>query len=168
MAPQLQTRRACISEVRRARRSVMSTLAAEVATRTEAGRLAVDERRIVRHAFTFLYVAFIVAPVVAGLDKFFNALVSWEQYLAPAVVSALPVAPHTFMVLIGVVEIIAGVLVLWRPAVGGYVVALWLWGIIGNLLLGRSHYDIALRDLGLSLGALALAQLGRLSLGSSR
>ncbi len=71
----------------------------------------------------------------------------------------LPVAPHTFMMAVGVVEIIAALVVAARPSIGGYVVAAWLWGIIVNLLLSRGYYDIALRDFGLSLGALALANL---------
>jgi len=110
-----------------------------------------------------LYAAFILAPIVAGLDKFFDILANWDQYLAPTVASSLPIMPHTFMMIVGTIEIIAGLLVFWWPSVGGYIVAVWLWGIILNLLLGRGHYDIALRDFGLSLGALALAQLGRLS-----
>ena len=99
------------------------------------------------------------APIVAGLDKFTDIIVQWEQYLTPPVAHMLPVAPETFMRVSGVVEIAAGLLVAFRPAIGGYVVALWLWGIIVNLLLGAGYYDIALRDLGLSLGALALARL---------
>jgi hypothetical protein len=87
-------------------------------------------------------------------------LVDWDRYLSPGIAGILPLAPHTFMQAIGVVEIVAGLLVAWRPAIGGYVVALWLWGIILNLLLGHGYYDIALRDFGLSLGALALARLG--------
>lgn len=111
-------------------------------------------------AYWLLYIALIVAPIVAGLDKFTHLLVDWDQYLAPAVAGMLPVHGHVFMQMVGVIEIVAGLLVAWRPAIGGYVVAVWLWGIILNLLLGRGYYDIALRDLGLSLGALALARLG--------
>lgn len=110
-------------------------------------------------AYWLLYVGFIVAPLVAGLDKFTHLLTDWDQYLAPTIANLLPVAPHTFMLVVGVIEIVAGLLVAWRPAIGGYVVALWLWGIIVNLLLIPGYYDIALRDLGLSLGALALARL---------
>ena len=118
---------------------------------------AVPERA--RQAFRILYVGFIVAPVLAGLDKFFNLLVDWEQYLAPVVTDVLPVSARTIMLVVGVVEIAAGVLVALRPRIGGYVVAVWLWAIIVNLLVAGDYFDIALRDLGLSFGALALAWL---------
>jgi hypothetical protein len=112
-----------------------------------------------RQAFRILQVGFIVAPVLFGLDKFFEVLVDWDRYLAPAVTDALPVSGHTVMLAVGVVEIAAGVLVALRPRIGGYVVAVWLWVIIVNLLVVGDYFDIALRDFGLSLGALALARL---------
>ncbi len=95
------------------------------------------------------------------MDKFFHLLVNWDQYLAPAIANALPVAPHTFMLAVGVIEIIAGLIVATKPYYGGYLVTLWLWGIIVNLLIAGSYFDIALRDFGLSLGASALARLSR-------
>ena len=112
-----------------------------------------------RQAFRILQVGFIVAPILFGLDKFFEVLVDWDRYLAPAVTDALPVSGHTVMLAVGVVEIAAGVLVALRPRIGGYVVAVWLWVIIVNLLVVGDYLDIALRDFGLSLGALALARL---------
>jgi hypothetical protein len=112
-----------------------------------------------QQAYQILHVAFIIAPVIAGLDKFTHLLVDWDKYLAPSVANLLPVDAHTFMLAVGVIEIVAGLLVAVAPRIGGYVVMLWLWGIIGNLLMMRSYYDIALRDFGLSLGALALARL---------
>jgi hypothetical protein len=108
-----------------------------------------------------LHVGFAVLPVVAGLDKFFHLLVDWNQYLAPQATQLLPVTVQTFMMVVGVIEIAAGLLVAFRPQIGAYVVALWLWGIIVNLLLIHGYYDIALRDFGLSFGALALARLSR-------
>jgi hypothetical protein len=114
-----------------------------------------------RHAFRLLYVGFIIAPIVAGLDKFTHLLVNWDQYLAPTIAGLLPIPPATLMLAIGVVEVVAGILVAVKPSVGGLIVALWLWGIIVNLLLIPAYFDIALRDFGLSLGALALARLGR-------
>ena len=97
--------------------------------------------------------------MLAGLDKFFDVLVDWDRYLAPVVTDVLPVSAHTVMVVVGVVEIAAGVLVALRPRIGGYVVAVWLWAVIVNLLVAGDYFDVALRELGLSLGALALARL---------
>ena len=110
-------------------------------------------------AYTILKFGFTIAPIIAGLDKFFNLLVDWTQYLTPLVPTWTGVAPATFMMVVGVVEVIAGVLVAVRPKFGALVVAAWLWGIILNLLLVPGYYDVALRDVGLSFGALALARL---------
>jgi hypothetical protein len=110
-------------------------------------------------AYQILHLAFTVAPLIAGADKFFHFLVNWDQYLAPVVARMLPVSAHTFMLGVGVVEIVAGLLVAFMPAIGGLVVGAWLCGIIVNLLLIPGYYDIALRDLGLALGAFALARL---------
>jgi uncharacterized membrane protein HdeD (DUF308 family) len=112
-------------------------------------------------AYLILLAGFAALPVIAGLDKFFHALVNWDMYLAPRVESILPVSGHTFMLAVGVIEIAAGLLVAFRPRVGAYVVGAWLGGIIVNLLLAGTFYDIALRDLGLAIGALALARLSR-------
>jgi hypothetical protein len=112
-----------------------------------------------RQALAILRIAYVAAPLAAGLDKFFNVLVDWDKYLAPKLFRS-PRKRRRFMRAVGVVEIAAGALVAARPRLGGYVVAGWLGGIIGNLLLGRRDYDVALRDLGLALGALAMAQLG--------
>jgi hypothetical protein len=112
-------------------------------------------------AYVILYAGFIALPILAGADKFFHFLVNWDQYLAPAFAGLLPasVTPHMFMLAVGVVEIVAGLVVAAKPGIGAYVVALWLWGIIVNLLMIPGYYDVALRDFGLSLGALALARL---------
>jgi hypothetical protein len=112
-------------------------------------------------AFLMLYAGFTALPILAGLDKFAHVLVNWDLYLAPRVAELLPVSGHNFMLAVGVIEIAAGVLVFAWPRVGALVVALWLWGIIVNLLLVPGYYDIALRDFGLSLGALALFRLAR-------
>ena len=94
-----------------------------------------------------------------GLDKFFNVLTHWERYLAPTINDLVPGTAHQAMLMVGVVEIAAGLLVAIRPRIGGYVVAAWLAGIIINLLLIPGFYDIALRDFGLFVAALALARL---------
>jgi hypothetical protein len=110
-------------------------------------------------AYQILHFGFVVAPILAGADKFTHFLVDWTIYLAPVVTDIVPLAPQAFLYVVGIVEILAGLLVLAAPRIGGYVVALWLWGIIVNLLLLQNYYDIALRDFGLSLGALALSRL---------
>lgn len=110
-------------------------------------------------AYQILHLAFVVAPVVAGADKFFHFLVNWDQYLSPIVTRMLPVSGHTFMLGVGLVEIAAGLLVAFMPVVGGWVVGAWLCGIILNLLSIPGYFDVALRDLGLALGAFALARL---------
>jgi hypothetical protein len=102
---------------------------------------------------------FTVAPIVAGLDKFLGLLTDWDKYLAPGISSALGIAPHTFMLIVGAVEVVAGLVVAFRPRFGGYLVAAWLVGIMGNLVMTGGYLDLVLRDLGLCLGALALAKL---------
>ncbi len=109
-------------------------------------------------AYQILRIGFTVAPILFGLDKFFDLMVDWDKYLAPWIVRIVGNA-HSFMLFVGVVEIIAGLVAALRPRWGGYIVALWLLGIIVNLLTYSGFYDIALRDFGLLLGALALARL---------
>ena len=110
-------------------------------------------------AFLILRTAFTVAPILFGADKFFHLMVNWDKYLAPALSDPLPFTTHQLMYAVGVVEILAGVIVAIHPRLGAPVVALWLAGIIVNLLLIPGFYDVALRDFGLFLAALALARL---------
>ncbi len=110
-------------------------------------------------AFVLLRTVFTVAPILFGLDKFFNLMVDWEQYLAPWIDDIVPGDAGQAMLVVGVIEIVAGILVALRPAIGGYVVAAWLLGIIINLVTMGEYYDIALRDFGLLVAALALARL---------
>jgi hypothetical protein len=110
-------------------------------------------------AYQILHLGFTVLPLLAGLDKFFEVLADWDRYLAPLFPQMLGLSPETFMAGVGIVEIVAGLVVFFKPRLGGYLVMLWLWGIILNLLLIPGYYDIALRDFGLSLGALSLARL---------
>ena len=111
--------------------------------------------------FTLLRIGFTVAPILFGLDKFFNWTVDWTQYLAPWINDIVPGSAQDFMYFVGVVEIIAGVTVLLVPWIGGFLVAGWLGGIVINLLTANppEYYDIALRDFGLFLAALALGRL---------
>ena len=110
-------------------------------------------------AFLILRTAFTVAPILFGLDKFFNVMTDWPKYLAGQLNDLIPGSAHQAMLMVGVIEIVAGLLVLWRPRIGAYVVALWLAGIIVNLLVLGGYGDVALRDFGLLLAALALARL---------
>lgn len=113
----------------------------------------------VYQAYTILLIGFTIAPIVAGADKFASILTDWTRYLAPVFPALIGVSAATFMRAVGAIEIIAGIVVAAKPSIGGYVVAAWLVGIIVNLLVLHGFYDIALRDLGLALGALALARL---------
>jgi hypothetical protein len=112
-----------------------------------------------QRAFWLLRIGFTVAPILFGLDKFAHVLVNWDKYLAPEFTDLFNAQAHTLMYAVGIIEIVAGLVVAVRPRVGGYLVAAWLAGIIVNLLMLGDFYDIALRDFGLLIGALALAQL---------
>ena len=102
--------------------------------------------------------AFTVAPIAFGLDKFFNVMVDWPQYLAPWINDIAPGSGQDLMYLVGAVEIVAGILVAIKPRYGAYVVAAWLAGIILNLLTASGYYDVAMRDFVLMIGALTLAR----------
>jgi hypothetical protein len=112
-------------------------------------------------AFMILRLGFVVAPIIAGADKFFHFLVNWDQYLPAFTNNLLGGRGHQFMYAVGVIEIIAGLGVLFKPKYFAYVVAAWLALIIVNLLLIPGYFDVALRDLGLLLGALALGRLSQ-------
>jgi len=112
-------------------------------------------------AFQILRTGFTVAPIVAGLDKFFHLLVNWDQYL-PAFVNNLTGGHgHELMLAVGVIEIVAGLGVAFKPRLFAYVVSAWLLLIVANLLMIPGYFDVALRDFGLSLAALALARLSQ-------
>lgn len=124
--------------------------------------LGSTERRLDNPAyqgFMLLRIGFTVAPILFGLDKFLDWLVDWRIYLAPELNDIIPGNAHQAMLAVGVIEIVAGLVVAIRPKFGGYLVAAWLAGIITNLLLQADFYDVALRDFGLLLAALALARL---------
>jgi uncharacterized membrane protein YphA (DoxX/SURF4 family) len=112
-----------------------------------------------QQAFLLLRTVFTVAPIAFGLDKFVNLLTDWPGYLAPFVDRIVPGTAQQAMYVVGVIEIVAGLLVAVRPKYGAVVVAAWLAGIIVNLLILGDFYDVALRDFGLLVGALALWRL---------
>jgi hypothetical protein len=110
-------------------------------------------------AFLLLRTVFTVAPILFGLDKFAQVMTHWDKYLAPWINDLVPGDAHTAMLLVGVIEVVAGVLVAVAPRWGAYLVALWLLGIIVDLLTLGGYGDVALRDFGLLVGALALGRL---------
>ena len=132
----------------------MTVLAATPRVRAER-----DLRDPGYQAFFVLRTVFTIAPIVFGLDKFFNLLTDWPQYLAPWMANLFPGTPQQAMYAVGVVEIIAGLLVAFLPRIGGWVVAAWLFGIIVSLLTVPGYFDVALRDFGLLVAAIALARL---------
>jgi hypothetical protein len=123
------------------------------------GTVSSSPSTALRQAGWLLRAGFTVLPIVFGLDKFAGVLTDWTQYLAPRVDDLVPGTAAQAMLAVGVVEIAAGLLVAVAPRIGSWVVAAWLAGIIGNLLLLGDFYDVALRDLGLLLGALTLGRL---------
>jgi uncharacterized membrane protein len=131
---------------------------APTALNTPAGPLASSPER---QAFLLLRTVFTVAPVIFGLDKFTNLLTDWSMYLAPIVTDVMPLPAQTIMYVVGVVEIAAGLAVALKPRFGSLLVAAWLFGIIVNLIVLGSFYDVALRDFGLLVGALALNRLSQ-------
>lgn len=126
-----------------------------VTTRTSSEVMPIHDST----AYTALKIGFVAAPVLAGLDKFFNVMTDWTKYLYPAFNELLNISPAQFMMGVGIIEIIAGIGVLFKPKIFSFVVCAWLVGIIANLLLVGGYLDVALRDLGLAIGAFALGEL---------
>ena len=110
-------------------------------------------------AYQTLHIAFVAIPVIAGLDKFADWLANWDAYLAPAISRMLPFSTHQYMIGVGVVEILAGLIVAAKPRIGALIVAAWMLCVIVNLFIAQDFFDIALRDFGLLLGAVALSRL---------
>jgi uncharacterized membrane protein YphA (DoxX/SURF4 family) len=102
-----------------------------------------------------------LVPIAAGADKFTHLLTDWNQYLAPQIANILPFPAGTFMTLVGIIEIIAGIIVLVKPRIGGLIVSLWLVGIALNLLISGQYFDIAVRDIVMAIAAFCLYLLGK-------
>lgn len=131
------------------------------ATNIRTNADSVDTARPGYQAYQILHIGFTIAPIAMGLDKYFNLLVDWDKYLPPFVNNVTGGNGHGLMYLVGAVEIAAGVGVLLKPRIFAYVVAVWLLLIIVNLLMIPGYFDVALRDFGLMLGALALGRLSQ-------
>ena len=123
---------------------------------------ALNLNQSIKPTFNLLKLTFGIVPIVAGLDKFTNLLTHWENYLHPGLAAMLPFAPHTFMMIVGVIEIIAGIIVLAKPAIGGYIVAAWLTLIALTLLASGQYLDVAVRDLTMAIGAFSLARIAKI------
>jgi len=128
-----------------------------VASAVQPGTVQSSSR--VHQAYQAMHLILTVAPIVAGVDKFTHFLVNWDQYVAPQIAAFLPFSAHTFMWIVGAIEIVAGVGVLLMPRVFAYVVSAWLVGIVANLVIGGQYLDVALRDLGLAVGAFSLGRM---------
>ncbi|MCB0722984.1 MAG: hypothetical protein KDC73_10920 [Ignavibacteriae bacterium] len=113
--------------------------------------------------FNLLKVTFVIVPIVAGADKFTNLLTNWEQYINPSLAGLLPFSASTFMMIVGVIEIIAGIIVLKKPQIGGYIVAAWLTLIALTLLAAFNYVDVAVRDLVMAVSAFAMARISKIS-----
>ena len=120
---------------------------------------AVNLNQSTRSVFNLLRITFAVVPIVAGLDKFTDILTHWEDYLNPSIAGMLPFSVHTFMIIVGVIEIIAGIIVLVKPAIGSLIVAAWLTLIALTLLFGGIYLDVAVRDVVMAIGAFSLARI---------
>jgi uncharacterized membrane protein YphA (DoxX/SURF4 family) len=123
---------------------------------------AVSLNNSIGPVFNLLRITFGIVPAVAGLDKFTNLLTNWENYLNPDIAAMLPFTPQVFMMIVGVIEIIAGLIVLVKPAVGGYIVSAWLTLIAITLLASGTYLDIAVRDLVMAISALSLARMAKI------
>ena len=108
-----------------------------------------------------LRITFGLVPVVAGIDKFTDLLVDWDMYLNPQVAAMLPFSAHVFMQIVGVIEIVAGLIFLAKPSIGGWIVMAWLICIALQLIAMGKYFDVAVRDLTMSVGAMSLARLSR-------
>ena len=135
------------------------TMTADMTFADSSSMVVADIHNPTYQAYQILRLGFTVAPIIAGADKFLHMLTNWDKYLSPTANNMLGGNGHTFMLVVGVIEIVAGIGVFFKPRIFAYVVSAWLLLIIMNLLMLGAYFDVALRDLGLLLGALALARL---------
>lgn len=116
----------------------------------------------IKPTFNLLKLTFGIVPIVAGLDKFTNLLTNWDQYIHPGLLGIIPFSPHTFMIIVGIIEIIAGIIVLKKTEIGAYIVAAWLTLIALTLLFSGKFMDVAVRDLVMAISAFSLARISKL------
>lgn len=116
---------------------------------------------VLKGIFNLLKITFVILPIAAGADKFLHLLTDWNQYMNPDLAALLPFSVSTFMLIAGVIEIIAGIIVLVKPHVGGFIVAAWLTAIALTLIAGGMYLDIAVRDIVMAVSAFSMARLAR-------
>ena len=119
------------------------------------------KNQTVRSVWTVLRFTFGLVPIIAGADKFTDLLADWDMYLSPTISSMLPFSAHVFMQIVGGIEIVAGLIVLAKPSVGGWIVMAWLICIALQLIAMGKYLDVAVRDLVMSIGAMSLARLSK-------
>jgi len=119
----------------------------------------VEVSRATYQAYRIMYYAFIALPAIAGLDKFLHVLTTWDSYVSPGIASVLHMTPAAVTSLAGLMELAAAITVALKPRVGSWVITIWLWLVVINLLTMHSHYDIVLRDLALSAAGFAFTRL---------
>lgn len=122
---------------------------------------ATNLNQAIQPILNLLKLTFGIVPIVAGLDKFTNLLVNWEIYIHPGIASISPFSQHTFMMIVGVIEIIAGIIVLIKPAFGGYIVSAWLTLIALTLIASGNFLDIAVRDLVMAISSFSMARMAK-------
>lgn len=121
-----------------------------------------NSQQALKQTFNLLKYTFVIVPVVAGADKFTNLLTHWEQYVNPSIASFLPISASAFMMIVGIIEIAAGIIVLKKAEIGGYIVAGWLTVVAMTLLIGFNYVDIAVRDLVMAISALSMARISKI------
>lgn len=121
-----------------------------------------NSQQVLKQTFNLLKYTFVIVPIVAGADKFTNLLTHWEQYVNPSIEGLLPFSPSVFMMIVGVIEIAAGIIVLKKTEIGGYIVAGWLTIIALSLLIGFNYVDVAVRDLVMAISALSMARISKI------
>lgn len=122
---------------------------------------SINLNQAIKPTFNLLKLTYGIVPIVAGLDKFTNLLTDWEKYIHPGIVGMLPFSGHTFMIIVGIIEIVAGIIVLKKTEIGGYIVAAWLTLIALTLLASLNYMDVAVRDLVMAISAFSMARIAK-------
>jgi uncharacterized membrane protein YphA (DoxX/SURF4 family) len=127
-----------------------------------------NSKKVLTNLQILLKLTYTIVPIVAGADKFTNLLTNWEEYLNPFLAGMLPFDSKVFMMIVGIIEIIAGILVFIKPRIGAYIVFAWLVLIALNLITSGKYLDIAVRDLVMAIGAYSLAKITELNTANSQ